>query len=59
MPYEEIKKLDHWVRRHIHDDISIVVVFIDHEALDNEAAAPELSVRGFVDSVGPSNFNFS
>ncbi|KAL1550023.1 [pyruvate dehydrogenase (acetyl-transferring)]-phosphatase [Salvia divinorum] len=60
MPYEEIKKLDNGVRRHVHDDISIVVVFIDHEMLDSdEAAVPERSVRGFVDTVGPSNFNFS
>ncbi|XP_057783010.1 probable protein phosphatase 2C 43 isoform X3 [Salvia miltiorrhiza] len=60
MPYHEIKKLDQGVRRHVHDDISIVVVFIDHDMLDgDEAAAPQLSVRGFVDAVGPSNFNFS
>lgn len=56
MPYNEIKKLDQGVRRHVHDDITIVVIFIDH---DDEPAAPELSVRGFVDTVGPSSFNFS
>lgn len=59
MPYNEIKKLDRGVRRHVHDDITIVVIFIDHEMLDDEPAAPELSVRGFVDTVGPSSFNFS
>ncbi|KAI3471410.1 hypothetical protein Pfo_030774 [Paulownia fortunei] len=59
MPYSEIKKLDQGVRRHVHDDITVVVVFIDHEMLDNKTAAPELSVRGFVDTVGPSNFSFS
>lgn len=59
MPYNEIKKLDQGVRRHVHDDITIVVIFIDHEMLDDEPAAPELSVRGFVDTVGPSSFNFS
>lgn len=40
-------------RRPFHDDITIVVVFID----DDNTPAPELSVRGFVDHVGPSNFN--
>lgn len=59
IPYNEIKKLDQGVRRHVHDDITIVVIFIDHEMLGNKSSAPELSVRGFVDTVGPSNFNFS
>ncbi|KAL6532923.1 hypothetical protein OROGR_013883 [Orobanche gracilis] len=58
IPYSEVKKLDPGIRRHIHDDITVVVVFIDHEMLDNVNSAPELSVRGFVDTVGPSNFNF-
>ncbi|KAL2225881.1 probable protein phosphatase 2C 68 [Sesamum indicum] len=58
MPYSEIKKLDQGVRRHVHDDITIVIIFIDHEMLDSKTSIPELSVRGFVDTVGPSNFNF-
>ncbi|KAK4493393.1 hypothetical protein RD792_017707 [Penstemon davidsonii] len=58
IPYNEIKKLDRGVRRHVHDDITIVVTFIDDDMLDNKTSAPELSVRGFVDTVGPSNFNF-
>ncbi|KAH6812825.1 Protein phosphatase 2C family protein [Perilla frutescens var. frutescens] len=44
MPYNEIKKLDQGVRRHVHDDITIVVIFIDHELLDDETAAPQVSV---------------
>lgn len=56
--YDEIKKLDQGVRRHVHDDITIVVVFIDYDTFDNGNTAPELSVRGFVDAVGPSDFNF-
>ncbi|KAL0339566.1 UNVERIFIED_CONTAM: putative protein phosphatase 2C 68 [Sesamum radiatum] len=43
MPYSEIKKLDQGVRRHVHDDITIVVVFIDHEMLDSKTSIPELS----------------
>ncbi|KAK6117523.1 hypothetical protein DH2020_048743 [Rehmannia glutinosa] len=58
IPYNEVKKLDQGIRRHVHDDITVVVVFIDHEMLDNISTGPELSVRGFVDTVGPSNFNF-
>ncbi|KAI3446417.1 hypothetical protein Pfo_003082 [Paulownia fortunei] len=58
IPYNEIKKLDQGVRRHVHDDITVVVVFVDHEMLDNKNSPPEVSVRGFVDTVGPSNFNF-
>ncbi|KAK6126851.1 hypothetical protein DH2020_039412 [Rehmannia glutinosa] len=58
IPYNEVKKLDQGIRRHVHDDITVVVVFIDHEMLDNINSGPELSVRGFVDTVGPSNFNF-
>ncbi|KAL2480531.1 putative protein phosphatase 2C 68 [Abeliophyllum distichum] len=56
--YNEIKKLEKGVRRHFHDDITVVVIFIDHDMLENRASVPELSVRGFVDTVGPSNFNF-
>ncbi|KAL6540440.1 hypothetical protein OROMI_024323 [Orobanche minor] len=58
IPYNEVKKLDPGIRRHIHDDITVIVVFTDHEMLDNVSSTPELSVRGFVDTVGPSNFNF-
>ncbi|KAK6149219.1 hypothetical protein DH2020_016744 [Rehmannia glutinosa] len=59
MPYNEIKKLEQGMRRQVHDDITIVVIFIDPETLDSKTSARELSVRGFVDTVGPSNFNFS
>ncbi|KAL0334234.1 UNVERIFIED_CONTAM: putative protein phosphatase 2C 43 [Sesamum angustifolium] len=59
IPYNEMKKLDSGVRRHVHDDITVVVIYIDHGMLDDKNSAPELSVRGFVDTAGPSNFNFS
>ncbi|KAL6843682.1 hypothetical protein ACP4OV_026253 [Aristida adscensionis] len=56
MRYGDIKKLDKGVRRYFHDDITVVVVFIDHELrLEGSASVPELSVRGFVDSGGPSS----
>ncbi|KAL0428614.1 UNVERIFIED_CONTAM: putative protein phosphatase 2C 43 [Sesamum latifolium] len=59
IPYTEMKKLDSGVRRHVHDDITVVVVYIDHGMLDDKNSTPELSIRGFVDTAGPSNFNFS
>lgn len=56
--YNEIRKLDRGERRLVHDDITVVVLFIDHEMIENKEVAPELSVRGFADAVGPSNFDF-
>ncbi|XP_011004839.1 PREDICTED: probable protein phosphatase 2C 68 [Populus euphratica] len=58
MRYDDLKKVDRGVRRFFHDDITVVVIFIDHELLGNSTSVPEMSVRGFIDSVGPSNFNF-
>lgn len=57
MRYADIQKLDKGVRRFFHDDITVVVVFLDHELLGEKMQAPELSIRGFVDAVGPSNFS--
>lgn len=57
MDYDELKKIDKGDRRFYHDDITVVVIFIDHELLGNKISVPGLSVRGFVDTVGPSNFN--
>lgn len=57
MGYDELKKIDKGDRRFYHDDITVVVIFIDHALLGNKISVPELSVRGFVDTVGPSNFN--
>ncbi|KAL9399727.1 hypothetical protein Peur_008688 [Populus x canadensis] len=58
MRYDDLKKVDRGVRRFFHDDITVVVIFIDHELLGNSTPVPEMSVRGFIDTVGPSNFNF-
>nr|CAB3488048.1 unnamed protein product [Digitaria exilis] len=58
MRYGDIKKLDKGVRRYFHDDITVVVVFIDHELRqEGSSSVPELSVRGFVDAGGPSSFS--
>ena len=58
MRYNDITKLEKGVRRFFHDDITVVVVFIDHGLLqEGNASAPELSVRGFVESRGSSSFS--
>ncbi|XP_065869978.1 probable protein phosphatase 2C 63 [Euphorbia lathyris] len=36
MRYDDIKKIDRGVRRHFHDDITVVVVFLDHEKMSSE-----------------------
>ncbi|KAK8705280.1 hypothetical protein V6N13_048884 [Hibiscus sabdariffa] len=57
MRYDDLKKVDKGIRRFFHDDITVVVIFIDHESLGTKMLVPELSVRGFVDTIGQSNFN--
>ncbi|XP_022747048.1 probable protein phosphatase 2C 68 [Durio zibethinus] len=57
MRYDDLKKVDKGIRRFFHDDITVIVIFIDHESSDAKVSVPEQSVRGFVDTLGPSNFN--
>ncbi|KAL3357592.1 hypothetical protein AABB24_018013 [Solanum stoloniferum] len=55
--YDELMNYDKGVRRALHDDITVVVIFIDHEMLNDELTVPGMSVRGFVDTHQPSHFN--
>ncbi|KAJ4970060.1 hypothetical protein NE237_003159 [Protea cynaroides] len=57
MRYIDLKKVEKGIRRFFHDDITVVVIFIDHELLGKNAAVPEMSVRGFTNTVGPSKFS--
>ena len=57
MTYDEIKKVEKGERRKVHDDITVVVIFIDHELLAKTQPVRELSVRGFNDTVAPSSFS--
>ncbi|OAY43121.1 probable protein phosphatase 2C 68 isoform X2 [Manihot esculenta] len=58
MRYDDLKRIDKGSRRFFHDDITVVVIFIDHELLSKSVSVvPEVSIRGFIDTVGPSNFN--
>ncbi|KAI3412251.1 Protein-serine/threonine phosphatase [Psidium guajava] len=57
MRYADLKKVEKGIRRFFHDDITVVVIFLDHEMLGQKVLVPELSIRGFLDTVGPSNFS--
>ena len=49
MRYSDLKKIDRGVRRHFHDDISVVVVFLDSDLVSrasNSAKALNVSVKG-------------
>ncbi|CAH8312620.1 unnamed protein product [Eruca vesicaria subsp. sativa] len=56
--YDDLKKVERGVRRFFHDDITVVVIFIDSEFLMVEkATVPGLSIKGFSHTVGPSKFS--
>lgn len=48
MRYSDLKKIDRGVRRHFHDDITVVVVFLDLNLISRASSAkvPPLSLRG-------------
>ncbi|KAL8540056.1 hypothetical protein ACS0TY_001592 [Phlomoides rotata] len=45
MRYSDLKKIDRGVRRHFHDDITVVVLFLDSHVV-SRARSPNVSVRG-------------
>ncbi|XP_008791697.2 probable protein phosphatase 2C 42 [Phoenix dactylifera] len=47
MRYSDLKRIDKKVRRHFHDDITVVVIFLNHDLMTKgHAYGPLLSVRG-------------
>lgn len=48
MRYSDLKKIDRGVRRHFHDDITVIVVFLDSNLVSRASSVkgPSLSVRG-------------
>ncbi|CAL9115340.1 unnamed protein product [Musa textilis] len=48
MRYSDLKKIDRGVRRHFHDDITVIIVFFDSNLVSraNSLRGPSLSVRG-------------
>ncbi|KAK9169942.1 hypothetical protein Syun_002082 [Stephania yunnanensis] len=45
-------------RRQFHDDISVIVLFLDHKLLSKQTSVTELSVRGFTENADASDFSF-
>ncbi|KAI4352940.1 hypothetical protein L6164_007144 [Bauhinia variegata] len=56
MRYSDLKKIDRGVRRHFHDDISVIVLYLDSYRFSRSSSrsGPLLSVRGgsSVDDIG-------
>lgn len=49
MRYSDLKKIDRGVRRHFHDDITVVVVFLDSNVVSRDSStvkSPTVSLRG-------------
>lgn len=48
MRYSDLKKIDRGVRRHFHDDITVVVVFLDSNLVSKASSikGPNVSMRG-------------
>ncbi|KAL7082869.1 hypothetical protein ACP275_14G128500 [Erythranthe tilingii] len=49
MRYSDLKKIDRGVRRHFHDDITVVVVFLDSHLVSRASSVrggPNISVKG-------------
>ncbi|EXB76665.1 putative protein phosphatase 2C 63 [Morus notabilis] len=44
MRYDDIKKIDRGIRRHFHDDITVVVVFLDHHESSSKRRFKQHSV---------------
>ncbi|KAL3613933.1 hypothetical protein CASFOL_042007 [Castilleja foliolosa] len=57
MRYSDLKKIDRGVRRHFHDDITVVVVFLDSHLVSRASSvrSPNVSVKGGGVSI-PTNF---
>lgn len=55
--YDALKNQGKGARRRIHDDTTVVVIFIDNELLEQKADVPLMSVLGGFDSTGQSMFN--
>lgn len=46
MRYSDLKKIDKKVRRHFHDDITVIVLFLNHDLISRVTVQdPPLSIR--------------
>ena len=54
--YADLKRIARGVRRHFHDDITVVVVFIDHHSIHRTPLhSSPLSIRGGGGVTAPAN----
>lgn len=57
MRFDDLLSVKKEERRSFHDDISVIVIFLNHDFLEKGGvAAQERSIRGFSNSDGPSSF---
>ena len=57
MRYSDLKKIDRGVRRHFHDDITVIVVFLDSNLISRASSTVKcsnISVRGGGISLPPT-----
>ena len=56
MRYSDLKKIDRGVRRHFHDDITVIVVFLDSNIVSRASSVKcsNISVRGGGISLPPN-----
>lgn len=52
--YDEVKRIEKGSRRAVHDDITVIVVFINQQT---NVEIDEMSIRGFTNSTAPSTFS--
>ena len=51
MRYSDLKKVEPGIRRHFHDDISVVVVFLDHNMMGIQTSTKGRACKISMDSV--------
>ncbi|RZR95025.1 hypothetical protein BHM03_00023806 [Ensete ventricosum] len=49
MRYSDLKRIDKKVRRHFQDDITVIIIFLNHEKVEDHMKVPQLSVRSALD----------
>lgn len=57
MRYSDLKKIDGGVRRHFHDDITVIVVYLDPNLVDRSFnCSSTFSIRGGLNNSFSANF---
>lgn len=48
MRYSDLKRIDKGIRRHFHDDITVIVIYLDTNLVSSTVTSPNLSLKGGV-----------